>query len=123
MSLISRPLLRGTGLHRSASPADLRDENRRLLKIVAGSDEAFTLLRQDRRRALDVADEMRVRAVAAEKEAKEMRAELLALRAFKANVTAISVPAGERDIDPGDQPTQPVPIIRVVPLRQSPLAT
>ena len=123
MSLISLPFLAGHGLHRSASLAELRDENRRLLRIVAGSDAAFAQLRQERRKALDVADEMRVRAVAAEKEAKEMRAELLALRAFKANVTAVSVPAGERDIDPGDQPTQPVPIIRVVPLRQSPLAT
>ncbi|TXS21417.1 hypothetical protein EAO71_27340 [Streptomyces sp. ms191] len=112
MSLISLPILRGHGLHRSASPSELRDENRRLLKIVAGSDDAFARLRQDRRAALDAADRLRVRAVTAENEVASMRAELLALRAFKANVNAVTIPAGERDIDPGDQPTQPVPILR-----------
>lgn len=104
------PRLRGTGTHRAASPAELRDENRRLLAIVTGSDEAFTRLRQERRDALDDADRMRIRAIAAENEAAAMQAELNALRAFKANVTTVSAPAGERDIDPGDEPTQPVPL-------------
>ncbi|WP_329114563.1 hypothetical protein [Streptomyces sp. NBC_01353] len=123
MSLISLPRLRGTGAHRAASPAELRDENRRLHAIIAGSDKAFTRLRQERRAALDDADQLRTRAITAENKAADMQDELDALRAFKANVTAVSIPAGERDIDPGDEPTQPVPIIRVVPLRQSPLAT
>lgn len=35
------------------------------------------------------------------------RAELLELRAFKANILAINAPAGTRDIDPDDQPTHP----------------
>ncbi|MFD7609660.1 hypothetical protein [Streptomyces sp. NPDC059828] len=34
-------------------------------------------------------------------------AELLQLRAFKANVLAVDAPAGHRDIDPGDAPTHP----------------
>ena len=106
------PRLRGTGTHRATSPAELRDENRRLLAIVAGSDEAFTRLRQERRDALDDADRMRIRAIAAENEAAAMQAELTALRAFKANVTTVSAPAGERNIDADDQPTQPVPILR-----------
>lgn len=106
------PRLRGTGTHRAASLAELRDENRRLLAIVAGSDAAFTQLHQERRQALDDADRMRARAIAAESELAGMQAELDALRAFKANATAVSIPAGERDIDPGDQPTQPVPILQ-----------
>lgn len=37
-------------------------------------------------------------------------AELLELRAFKANILAIDAPAGDRDIDPDDQPTHPTGI-------------
>ncbi|MFE0088815.1 hypothetical protein [Streptomyces sp. NPDC059016] len=35
------------------------------------------------------------------------RAELLELRAFKANILAVDAPAATRDIDPDDQPTHP----------------
>ncbi|GFH34346.1 hypothetical protein [Streptomyces pacificus] len=35
------------------------------------------------------------------------RAELLELRAFKANILAVNAPAGSRDIDPDDAPTHP----------------
>ncbi|MGW0312073.1 hypothetical protein [Streptomyces flavidovirens] len=36
--------------------------------------------------------------------------ELVELRAFKANVTSVDVPAGHRDIDPDDQPTGTIPV-------------
>lgn len=42
------PSLRGTGSRRAVDKvAELRDENRRLLTIIAGSDDAFMLLRQE----------------------------------------------------------------------------
>jgi len=42
------PALRGTGSRRAVDKvAELRDENRRLLTIVAGSDDAFMILRQE----------------------------------------------------------------------------
>lgn len=42
------PALRGNGSRRAVDKvAELRDENRRLLTIVAGSDDAFMILRQE----------------------------------------------------------------------------
>lgn len=40
-------------------------------------------------------------------ELASQNAELLQLRAFKANVLAVNAPAGHRDIDEDDQPTHP----------------
>lgn len=69
-------------------------------------------------------DEAEARAHAAEQRMADMRAELLALRAFKANVTSVSAPAvGERDDhDPEDRATRPLPVI-AMPLSQPPMAT
>ena len=42
------PGLRGSGSRRAVDKvAELRDENRRLLTIIAGSDDAFMILRQE----------------------------------------------------------------------------
>ncbi|MEU0665709.1 hypothetical protein ABZ508_26485 [Streptomyces lavendulocolor] len=110
---------RGRGQHRAADEIQrLREENRRHLTWRMAADDAFALLQQERREALDLADQLRTRAIEAETaadcalaDAEAMRAELLELRAFKANATAISAPASTRDIDPGDQPTQPIPVL------------
>lgn len=38
-----------------------------------------------------------------------LQGELRETRARLANATSVTVPAGERDITPGDEPTQPIP--------------
>ena len=46
---------------------------------------------------------------AAEAEARDLRAENGQLRAELANLHAVTVPPAERDIEPGDEATQPIP--------------
>jgi hypothetical protein len=96
------PRLRGNGQHR-ASSTDLRDENRLLLAREIAAADFFALLMRDRATAEHLADEYAQQLAAQE-------TELRALRAFKANACAVDQPAGERDIDPDDQPTQPVDV-------------
>lgn len=55
-------ILRGTGNRRAADKiAELRAENRALLRQKAAADDAFALLHQERRQALDSADALRTR--------------------------------------------------------------
>lgn len=96
------------------------DEVDRLRHELAGAGHCIASLRQqltaaraaeDRANAKAVrVDEAEARATAAEQQAAAMDTELAQLRAFKANVTAVSAPAGVRDIDPDDHPTQPIPV-------------
>lgn len=114
------PRLRGTGLHRAVDEVDhLRHQLKGAGLLIAGLRQQAADARAAEDRANAKANrlgEIEIRAEIAEAEAAAMRAELTALRAFKANATATSVPAGRRDIDPDDQPTQP---IHVMPLWQA----
>ena len=110
MSLISLPILRGHGLHRCKSAAELRrDLDTATCHIVGLATEIDTLTAANQLLEAQL-DEAGIELSGARLDLEQAAAELLALRAFKANVTAVSVPAGERDIDPGDQPTQPVDV-------------
>lgn len=96
------------------------DEVRRLRHQLDGAGLLITGLRQQVTEARDAedranakavrVDEAEARATAAEQQAAVMDAELQELRAFKANATATSIPAGHRDVDPDDQPTHPTGI-------------
>jgi hypothetical protein len=110
------PRLRGTGQHR-ASSTDLRAENRILLAREVAAADFFTLLMRDRdevyacwQKAADDRDTAEHLAGEYAQQLAAQEAELRALRAFKANVCAVDQPAGQRDIDPDDQPTQPVDV-------------
>ncbi|WP_330173053.1 hypothetical protein OG875_05240 [Streptomyces sp. NBC_01498] len=127
------PWQRGTGTHRADDRiAELRDENVRLLDRQAAADDYFAVLLADRadmyaawRDAVhraDLADdiatarlvaacEATARAQEAEQQAADMRAELLELRAYKAQNTAITVPSMVRDTSNGaDQATAPIDV-------------
>lgn len=115
MSILQR--LRGTGRHRSATPTELRAENQLLLAREVAASDFFTLLIEDRDQVYACWRQSQQRAADAEQVVVCLQAdldaveeELLELRAFKANVTAIDAPAGVRDIDPDDQPTHPTGI-------------
>lgn len=86
------------------------DEVARLRHQLQGAGFLIAGLRQqvtDARAAEDRANAKATRLDEAEAYAKAVEQELNELRAFKANATAISAPAGQRDIDPDDQPTHP----------------
>lgn len=87
------------------------DEVVRLRHELEGAGHFIAELQQkvtDAQAAADKANAKAGRVDEAEAYAKAAKAELAELRAFKANVTAVTVPAGHRDIAPGDRPTQPV---------------
>jgi len=118
------PGLKGTGSRRAVDKvAELRDENRRLLTIIAGSDDAFMLLRQElgetaakqgAAEELVVQQQADIDDLTAERD--EWRNEALRLRArfgpqiaAEANAHAVDVPPGIRPIDgPQDQATGPI---------------
>ncbi|WP_329390076.1 hypothetical protein [Streptomyces sp. NBC_01716] len=127
------PWQRGHGHHRALDRiAELRDENIRLLNRQAAADDYFAVLMTDRadmytawqhaehraNLAADVADVRLVaeckavtRAEEAEQQAAGMLAELLELRAYKAETTAITVPPMVRDTSNGaDQATEPIDV-------------
>jgi len=94
------------------------DEVTHLRHQLAGAGIFITDLRRqlaDARAAEDTAnakavrvDEAEARADKAEQLAREMGAELITLKAFKANVNAVTLPMPVRDVDPDDQPTHPI---------------
>lgn len=94
------------------------DEVNRLRHQLAGAGQCIAGLRlqvaeaqaaEDRANAKAVrVDEAEARAMAAEQRLTAQDEELTALRQFKANVTSIDVPPGQRDVHPDDQPTTPV---------------
>ncbi|MCP3820123.1 hypothetical protein NLX86_19080 [Streptomyces sp. A3M-1-3] len=104
------------GRHR-LSPAQLRAENATLLNRQAAADDYFARLTEDRddvyrcwqkaAAARDTAEEL---AAGYAQQLAAQTAELLELRAFRHNTLAVSAPIGQRDIDPDDQPTQPIPV-------------
>ncbi len=114
---LTLPSLRGHGRHRAADEvARLRQQlaeaavrNADLTRRLAESETA-----RDRANAKASQYEDQLLALA------EVTRELRAARAALANATAVSAPAGVRDITPGDEPTQP---IDVRPLWAAPFAT
>lgn len=95
----------------------LRQDVASLLNRQAAADEYFTLLTADRndvyaawQEAIHQRDEASIVAACMQSEYDLLAAEVTALKAQLANATAISAPAGRRDVDPDDQPTQPIPV-------------
>lgn len=130
---ITIPWQRGHGHHRALDRiAELRYENVRLMNRQAAADDYFAILMQDRadmytawRDAVhraDLADDIATarlvaaceavtRAEEAEQDVADMRAELLELRAYKAENTAITVPPMVRDTSAvEDQATAPIDV-------------
>ncbi|MFE4867648.1 hypothetical protein [Streptomyces sp. NPDC056682] len=104
----------GTGTRRAI------DEVARLRHQLAGAGILIQGLRlqvADAETARDKAnakagryDEAEARAAAVEQAMDDLKDELLELRAFKARTLAVTVPAWHRDIDPGEQPTEPIDV-------------
>lgn len=110
-------LLRPTGQHRAVDEVDrLRTENARLLEENTAADRTFAELHTwwqfAEKKAAD-AEKVVVCQDATIRDLRDqvaaMQGELREAQARLANATAVDVPAGERDIDPGDEPTQPIP--------------
>ena len=85
----------------------LREDIRQLETSITGLRKQLA----DARAAEDRANAKAVRVDEAETYVAAVKQELNELRAFMANATAIDVPAGQRDIDPDDQPTPPIPVM------------
>ncbi|NML55317.1 hypothetical protein HHL19_16210 [Streptomyces sp. R302] len=116
---------RGTGTHRAPTRAELAAENARLQAREAAADDFFALLLADR----DILDQALEIATARYLEAETVVGcqgrQIAALEAQAAELTAqlatarsVSLPAGHRSVDLGDEPTEPVGI-NVVPLREA----
>ena len=110
-------LLHPLGRHR-LSAAELRDENRLLLAREIAAADFFTLLMQDRdavyacwQKAADDRDTAEALADQYAQQLVAQDAELRELRAFRDNTLAVGQPAGHRDIDPHDHPTQPIKVL------------
>lgn len=119
-------LPKGTGRRRAIDKvAELRDENRRLLTIIAGSDDAFALLHQELAEARGrqaEAEEIIVAQLASIEDLRAendgLRAELLRFRArfgpqlaAEANANAVTVPPMVRDTTAiEDQATGPIDV-------------
>ncbi|MFH8926338.1 hypothetical protein ACH4D4_04715 [Streptomyces pristinaespiralis] len=110
-------LLHPLGRHR-LSASELRDENRLLLAREIAAADFFALLMQDRDAVyacyLKAAHDRDTAEALADEYAQQLAAqdaELRELRAFRDNTLAVGQPAGQRDIDPHDQPTQPIKVL------------
>lgn len=112
------PGLRDRGKHSPDTVIGrLRDENRRLLTIVAGADDAFAFLRQQAGEAEELVVQLQADVNELTGERDRLAAENARLRAELANRDAVTVPPMERDTSNGaDQATAP---IDVRPLREA----
>ena len=113
MSITDRiPALRGTGSRRAVDKvAELRDENRRLLTIVAGSDDVVALLRQQAGEAEELVVQLQADVYDLTGERDRLAAENVRLRAELANRDAVTVPPMERDTTAAeDQATAPIDV-------------
>ncbi|RCH70528.1 hypothetical protein DT019_03290 [Streptomyces sp. SDr-06] len=104
--------------------AEVRADNAWLLAVKAATDDYFTRLVADRDDVYDAYKQMAKRAADSEivascaqseletvtADRERLETEVRALRAQIANLTAVTVPAWHRDIDPGDHPTEPTGI-------------
>ncbi|MGW3825725.1 hypothetical protein ACWEAF_26315 [Streptomyces sp. NPDC005071] len=137
MSILSTA--RRVARHRSATPAELREENKLLLAREVAASDFFTLLIQDRDEVYAAWEQSQERAgdaelvvVCQQGAIEELTAKVTALKAQLANVTRVDVPPMERDTRHGaDQATAPIDVRQlrdrfnagpVVTLHQSPQA-
>ncbi|MEV8474893.1 hypothetical protein [Streptomyces sp. NPDC051173] len=140
-------LFAGRGRHRAVDELNrLREENLALLTRQAAADDFFALLAADRNEvhrlwqlAEHKASDAGIVASCLSGKLDALESELLVTRAALANATKVTVGCGERDIEAGDEATQPVPTgtfwadparwralsgpTVVVPLAHSPQAT
>ena len=101
---------RGTGAHRSATPSELRAENRTLRSFQTAADDFFDRLIEDRDAVHEAFEKEQGRRIDAEVAAACLTREVTALRSELANLRAVSAPVGVRDVDPDDRPTEPTGI-------------
>ncbi|GGU52161.1 hypothetical protein [Streptomyces lavendofoliae] len=109
--------LRTRARHRGLTPWQLiqkigrleREADSTACQLVAMATE-IDGLRRERNELEAQLDDAGIDLSGALEDLRAAEVELRELRAFKANTTAVSAPASTRDIDPGDQPTAPVPL-------------
>lgn len=107
----------GRGRRRAVDEvARLREENLALLTRQAAADQYFALLAADRNEvhrlwqlAEHKASDAGIVASCLSGKLDALESELRATRAALANATKVTVGCGERDIEAGDEATQPVP--------------
>lgn len=108
---LSLPRLRGTGQHRGKTPAQLRRElDQATCDLVAMATRLLEVT-EERNELEAQLDETGIELSGVRLDLETATEELTAVKAQLANATAVSVPAGRRDVDPGDQPTQPIPVL------------
>ena len=116
MSILSTA--RRVARHRSATPAELREENRLLLAREVAAADFFALLIRDRDDVYAAWQQSQERAADAElvvvcqqAAIEELTAEVTALKAALANASRVDVPPMERDTRHGaDQATTPIDV-------------
>ncbi|WP_392750629.1 hypothetical protein [Streptomyces sp. LN590] len=116
MSFISTA--RRVARHRSATPAELREENRLLLAREVAASDFFALLIHDRDDVYAAWQQSQKRAADAELVVvcqqgaiEDLAAEVTSLKAQLANATRVDVPLMERDTRHGaDQATTPIDV-------------
>lgn len=116
MSILSTA--RRVARHRSATPAELREENRLLLAREVAAADFFALLIRDRDEVYAAWQQSQQRAADAELvvvcqqgDIEELAAEVTALKAQLANASRVDVPPMERDTRHGaDQATTPIDV-------------
>lgn len=107
---LSLPRLRGTGQHRGKTPAQLRRElDQATCDLVAMATRLLEVT-EERNELEAQLDETGIELSVVRRHLETARQELTAVKARLANATAVSVPAGHRDVDPDDRPTVPVPL-------------
>lgn len=114
MSILSTA--RRVARHRSATPAELREENRLLLAREVAAADFFALLIRDRDEVYAAWKQSQQRVADAELvvvcqqgDIEELTAEVTALKAQLANASRVDVPPMERDTRHGaDQATTPI---------------
>lgn len=96
-----------TGRHRAVDKVD------RLERELAGARlliDGLNMQLADANAARDRANARANELAEADVRAERLEVEAAALRADLANARAISAPPGVRDIDPGDEPTEPIDV-------------
>jgi chromosome segregation ATPase len=102
---------RGRGQHRGKTAPQLRRElDKALCDLVALATRLYEVT-ADRNQLEAQLDEAGIDLSGALHDLETAQRELTAVKAQLANATAISAPAGRRDVADGDQPTQPIPVL------------
>lgn len=103
-------LLSGHGMHRAEPPRKVRSERDELVcKLVAETTRSQLLQDQLDAAGIDLSG-VRLDLEEALKANARLNDEVIRLQSALANATCVDVAAGHRDIDPDDQPTQPIDV-------------